>query len=52
MDDKLKRNIKSAIAFVPIFIWEVYLFLVTKLYEGSIFIDSKIDKPLQSFLRK
>jgi len=52
MSDKLKRIAKIVFVFFPLCVWEVYLFLVTKLYEGSMFIDSKIDKPLNSFLRK
>ena len=52
MSDKLKRVAKVVFVFFPLFVWEAYFFLLTKLYQGSKFIDSKIDKPLNRFLRK
>jgi len=52
MSDKLKRIAKIVFVFFPLCVWEAYFFLLTKLYESSKFVDDRIDRPLNNFLRK
>jgi len=43
---------KIALVAVPVLIWDLTYFLVTKLYEGFTLIDKKGEKILDSFMEK
>lgn len=43
---------KIALVSVPVLIWDVAYFLITKLYEFSTVIDKKGEKFLDSFMEK
>lgn len=45
-----RRVGKIALVAIPVLVWDVVYFVVTKLYEGCTYIDAKGEKFLDNFM--
>jgi len=50
MKEKLVRWCKIVVATPIVFLWDIFFFLVEKLYEGCKFVDEKGGAKLEEFI--